>query len=101
VAYFEDIVLEATAEFPRSKAILVIGSSINQIDASGEEKVREVAKQLRDAGVELYFSGLKHQIMSVFERTGLVAALGRERFFASKEEALRTLLERYEGSGAH
>jgi hypothetical protein len=51
--------------------------------------------------VELYFSGLKHQIMSVFERTGLVAALGRERFFASKEEALRTLLERYEGSGAH
>lgn len=95
VAYFEDIVLEATADFPRARAILIIGSSINAIDASGEEKVREVAKQLQDAGVELYFSGLKHQIMSVFERTGLVDRLGRERFFPHKEEALRALLERY------
>ncbi|NCA71567.1 MAG: SulP family inorganic anion transporter [Sphingobacteriia bacterium] len=100
VAYFEDIVLEATAEFPQSKVILVIGSSINEIDASGEEKVREVIKQLSDAGVELYFSGVKHQIMAVFERTGLVDELGRDHFLASKEEALRTLLEQYESTGS-
>ncbi|MCB1737687.1 MAG: sodium-independent anion transporter, partial [Gammaproteobacteria bacterium] len=35
VAYFEDIILEAIADFPQAKAILVIGSSINEIDASG------------------------------------------------------------------
>jgi MFS superfamily sulfate permease-like transporter len=96
VAYFEDIVLEATADFPQARVILVIGSSINEIDASGEEKVREVAKQLRDAGIELYFSGLKHQIMSVLERTGVVDELGRDRFFPNKEIALSTLLERYD-----
>jgi sulfate permease, SulP family len=38
VAYFEDIVLEAIAEFPKTRAILIIGSGINEIDASGEEK---------------------------------------------------------------
>jgi MFS superfamily sulfate permease-like transporter len=96
VAYFEDIVLEALADFPDAKVILVIGSGINEIDASGEEKVREVAKQLRNAGVELVFSGLKHQVMSVFERTGLVEEFGRDRFFPNKENALRSLLERYD-----
>jgi MFS superfamily sulfate permease-like transporter len=96
VAYFEDIVLEAIADFPRAKVILVIGSGINEIDASGEEKVREVSKQLRQAGVELSFSGLKHQVMSVLERTGLVEEFGRDRFFPNKEAALQTLLGRHD-----
>jgi MFS superfamily sulfate permease-like transporter len=98
VAYFEDIVLEAIADFPRAKVILVIGSGINEIDASGEEKVREVAKQLRQAGVELSFSGLKHQVMSVLERTGLVEEFGRDRFFPNKETALQTLLGRHDST---
>jgi len=92
VAYFEDIVIEAVGEFPDCRAILVIGSGINEIDASGEERVREVVKQLRSRGVEVYFSGLKHQVMSIFERTGLVEELGRDQFFPNKEKALKTLL---------
>ncbi len=98
VAYFEDIVLEAIADFPKTRVILIIGSGINEIDASGEEKVNEVAKQLRDAGIGLYFSGLKHQVMSVFEKTGIVEALERDHFFPNKEHALKVLLERYEDS---
>ncbi len=96
VAYFEDIVLEAIADYPKAKVILVIGSSINEIDASGEEKVREVARQLNEAGVEIAFSGLKHQVISVMERTRLVDDIGRERFFPNKESALRSLLQRYD-----
>ena len=96
VAYFEDIVIEAVGDFPDAQAILVVGSGINEIDASGDERVREVAKQLRGRGVELYFSGLKHQVRSVFERTGLVEELGRDRFFPNKELALKVLLENYE-----
>jgi MFS superfamily sulfate permease-like transporter len=95
VAYFEDIILEAHSEFPRAKAILVVSSGINEIDASGEEKVREVTKRLRKVGVTLMFSGLKHQVMQVFVRSGLVEELGREAFFADKETALQTLSERY------
>ncbi|MGD8796208.1 MAG: SulP family inorganic anion transporter, partial [Thiohalophilus sp.] len=37
VAYFEDMILEALSDFPKARTILVIGSSINEIDASGEE----------------------------------------------------------------
>jgi MFS superfamily sulfate permease-like transporter len=96
VAYFEDIIIEAVGDFPDTRAILVIGSGINEIDASGEERVREVAKQLRGRDVEIYFSGLKHQVRSVFERTGLVEELGADRFFPNKDRALQALLKDYD-----
>jgi len=95
VAYFEDIILEAQAEYPDARAILVIGSGINEVDASGEERVRELALRLREAGVELVFSGLKQQVRRVFERAGLIELLGAGSFFADKERALQVLSERF------
>lgn len=92
VAYFEDIILEANADFPDAHVILVIGSGINEIDASGEEKIREIAQGLRKVNVHLAFSGLKHQVRSVLERAGLVELLGSESFYPDKETALRRLL---------
>ncbi|MDY6980179.1 MAG: SulP family inorganic anion transporter [Pseudomonadota bacterium] len=98
VAYFEDMILEALSEFPRARAILVIGSSINEIDASGEEKVREIARRLKDTDVQLMFSGLKHQVMQVMESSGLVDELGEDAFFADKQSALEALEERFDQS---
>ncbi len=95
VAYFEDIILEAHSEFPDAKVILVVGSGINEIDASGEEKVREVAKRLREVDVTLMFSSLKHQVWQLFREGGLVDELGKEAFFADKATALRILSDRY------
>jgi len=95
VAYFEDIILEAKSEYPHARAILVIGSGINEIDASGEEKVREMAERLCEDGVELMFSGLKHQVKSVLEHCGIVEHLGPNAFYKNKEAALEVLLERF------
>jgi MFS superfamily sulfate permease-like transporter len=98
VAYFEDMILEALADYPQARTILVVGSGINEVDASGEEKIREVARRLHDVGVSLTFSGLKHQVMRVFERSGLVDELGRDAFFKDKETALCKLTERFHGA---
>jgi MFS superfamily sulfate permease-like transporter len=95
VAYFEDIILEARSKYPHARAILVIGSGINEIDASGEEKVREIAERLCEDGVELIFSGLKHQVKSVLEHCGIVDSLGPDAFYKDKEAALEALLERF------
>jgi MFS superfamily sulfate permease-like transporter len=94
VAYFEDMILDAHANYPRAKTILVVGSGINEIDASGAEKIREVAGRLRDVSVTLAFSGVKHQVIQVFEKSGLVEELGRDAFFPNKEIALQQLMER-------
>lgn len=91
VAYFEDIILEAHADFPDARFILVIGSGINDIDASGEEKIREVAERLRKVGVRLVFSGLKYQVYRIFQKANLVEELGSDVFYSDKESALRAL----------
>jgi MFS superfamily sulfate permease-like transporter len=95
VAYFEDMILDAHAKFPNAKIILVIGSGINLVDASGVEKIQEVARRLRDMGVQLAFSSLKLQVLNVFEKSGLAQELGRDLFFKDKETALEQLTERY------
>lgn len=100
VAYFEDMILEAKRKFPHAEAILVIGTGINGIDASGEEKVRELAGRLRGVGARLMFSGLKHQVVQVFERCGLLDDLGRDGFFPDKQTALQALSHRYGDAAA-
>jgi SulP family sulfate permease len=97
VAYFEDIVLEALSHFPKAKTILVIASGINSIDASGEEKVREVAERLEKRGVKLMFSGLKYQVRGVLSKAGIVDLLGAGAFFPDKESAMRSLCKTYSG----
>jgi len=91
VAYFEDIILEALSDFPKAHSILVIGSGINDIDASGEEKIREVAARLRKVGVRLVFSGIKHQVCSILKKANIVDELGIDSFYSDKESALRAL----------
>ncbi len=98
VSYFEDIILEAQHRFPRARAIVVIGSGINDMDASGEEKVREVNARLNKLGVSLMFSGLKHQVLNLFKQSGLYEELGEDRFFCDKQTALRKLFSDYEAS---
>ncbi|KPV39235.1 sulfate transporter [Thiohalorhabdus denitrificans] len=95
VAYFEDMLLEALADYPDARAILVIGSGINEIDATGEETIRELAKRLQDRGVQLTFSSLKQQVRQVFERSGLTELIGPDNFFTDKESALKNLRTTY------
>lgn len=93
VAYFEDAVQTALERFPEARAILIVGNGINDIDVSGEEKVRVLAESLKEAGVALYFSSLKRQVKAVFEGPRLAAAIPAEHIFKTKERALRALAE--------
>lgn len=95
VAYFEDAVEESLARFPNAKAILIIGNGINDIDVSGEEKVRALANSLKEAGVALYFSSLKRQVKAVFDGPQLAVAIPAENIFKTKEKALQALAERW------
>jgi len=98
VAHFEDIVLESLARFPKAQAILLIGSGINEIDVSGVEKLREIAKRLEQVGTGFYVSGLKRQVMEVLERAHIHEVLPAERFFRFKEQALRELQAKYDAN---
>lgn len=97
-AYFEDVILQARADYPAAKAVLVVASGINNTDASGEEKIREVVLYLKAAGVTLAFCGLKKPVRDTFERAGLMSVVGEENVFDSCEVALQMLAARFSGA---
>ena len=88
VAYFEDAILDAVAANPEARALLVVGEGINDIDASGAEVMHHVVQHLRDAGIEVAFSGLKKQVVDVMRATGLLEFIGETRLFATADAAL-------------
>ena len=91
VPYFEDAILEQAARHPRARCILVVGDAINELDASGEEMIRHLVTRLQDNGVTMLFSGLKRQVLSVMENTGLYDRIGAQNFFRTEELALEAI----------
>ena len=88
VARFEEAVLEATALHPQATRLLVLGSGINEIDASGEDLLRQLHRRLAQNGVQMLFADLNAQVLGVLRATGLAADLGDGAFFASEAQAL-------------
>jgi len=91
VPYFEDVILEQAAQHPQARHILIVGDAINELDASGEEMIRHLVLRLRDNGVTMVFSGLKRQVLSVMEKTGLHHSIGPQNFHRNEEHALEAL----------
>jgi len=87
-SYFEDKALERVALRPNLRFMIIVGDGINEIDASGEEMITLLAERLEKVGITLLFTGLKSQVLQVFQRTGLYEQLGATRFFRTDGQAL-------------
>ncbi|MDO9225709.1 MAG: SulP family inorganic anion transporter [Pseudomonadota bacterium] len=94
IAFFEDAVLEAVADNPNAKYVLIVGDAVNQMDASGEEVVHHLVSRLREGHVEIVFSGFKKQILDVMRATGLFELVGQHNIFATEDQALTAIYER-------
>jgi SulP family sulfate permease len=94
VAHFEDAVLKAVADHKAARYLLVVGDGINHLDSSGEEMLESLVGQLREAGVEPIFSGLKKQVIDVMRDTGLYERIGQESIFATECQALEDIQRR-------
>jgi len=91
IAHFEDAILNAMADHREARFLLVAGEAINSIDSSGEEMLHNLVSQLKQAGVEVVFSGLKKQVRDVMRATGLDGFIGAENIFSTDDEALAAI----------
>ncbi len=94
VSYFEDSVLEAVANKPNARFLLVVGDAINQLDASGEGVLHQVVERMQEIGLQVVFSGLKKQVLDVMRSTGLFQTIGQDNIFATEDQALASVRER-------
>jgi len=88
---FEDVLLEARAQNPQAHAVLIDGSGINDVDVTGEERLRDVIETFRDNGVELYFTSLKAQVYETLRRGKLFDLLDEDHFIRTKRHALELM----------
>jgi SulP family sulfate permease len=94
VAYFEEAILQVARDHPHLEYILIVGSGITDIDASGVETLSVVVERLRANGITPVFSGLKLQITRVMQETGLQDRIGSENLFRTDDGALAHLRQR-------
>jgi SulP family sulfate permease len=91
VAYFEEAILKLERQNPALECILVVGSGINGLDASGVEMLSNLVERLRTSGIRLAFSGMKRQVMTVMENTDLLQKIGSQNLFPTDQLALDAL----------
>ena len=87
--YFEDKVLERASEMRDLEFLIVDGEGINQVDATGEEKLVSVVQRLKEAGIETLFIRTKMQVLDALERTGSYEEIGADRFYPAPDQALK------------
>jgi anti-anti-sigma factor len=93
-SYLEDKVLERVSSLPDLRHVLLVAHGINEIDASGEELLGKLVVQLRKAGHDVSFSGLKDEVLDVLQRTGLYDTIGKDHMHPTQVAALQAIHKR-------
>jgi SulP family sulfate permease len=70
------------------RAIVINAASINQLDSSADAALHEIAGELKQRGVELFFAEVRGPVLDVMRRSGFVDLLGEDHFFLTARRAV-------------
>jgi len=88
---FCDLLRASLADRPEIRHVVLIGSSVNFIDASAVEALDSLVQELRDAGVAFHLADFKGRVMDRLDRVGFASRMGEGRIFLSAHEAILAL----------
>ncbi|MFH0998210.1 MAG: SulP family inorganic anion transporter [Pseudomonadota bacterium] len=77
---------------PEQYHILIIGSGINFMDATGCHMLFHENRSLRLAGREISLCSLKREVLEMLKRGGCFANMGPEHVFSTKDEAIQAIV---------
>ena len=89
--FLEDTVLGLVADQPEVDHFVLIGTAVNFIDASALETLESLARQLKDAGVQLHLAAIKGPVMDRLRDIGFVAHLGEQFFHLTTHDAMKAI----------
>jgi len=87
----ETHILNAVADDPQIRHVLLIASAVNQIDASALDSLERLTDELRAAGVTLHLAEVKGPVMDRLQRTDFLERLEPGRVFLSTHDAFVAL----------
>lgn len=94
---FKDFILERSRTNGRSiRAVVVDGSSINDLDATAVQALESVLEALEEEDITLYLTGLIGPVRETMVRSGLRAQVGAEQFFRTPHRAVAHVLAEWD-----
>ena len=93
--YLEKKLLNAVADKPKLKVLLLDLEAVDQIDATGEEMLTLMSERLEEAGIDFAIIRAKFKVIDVLKRSGLYQRIGEEDFFTTRQSALDDIVEKY------
>jgi len=78
------------------KNVLILGHGINFIDVSGANGLVTQAEKFREAGGNLYITGMKLNVRNIMKKGNYNIAFGEENIFINKESAIEEIYKRLE-----
>jgi SulP family sulfate permease len=98
IEHIHDEIEAARAARPATRHLLLIGSGVTLIDNAGGEMLANLARSLQAAGVELYLCRLRPEVLALLERGGYLDAIGRDRVFVTKDQALAAIYRKLDAA---
>ncbi|MEZ4590390.1 MAG: solute carrier family 26 protein [Chloroflexota bacterium] len=89
--FLEDTVLGLVADQPEVDHFVLIGTAVNFIDASALETLESLARQLKDAGVQLHLAAIKGPVLDRLRDIGFVDHLGEQFFHLTTHDAMKAI----------
>jgi SulP family sulfate permease len=96
VEHIRDELEDVRGDRPGIRHLLLVGSGINFIDASGADMLVNEARAMREGGITLHLCNLKPAVREVLERGGHLDAFGADNVHAAKQDAIRAIYARLE-----
>ncbi|MDH4021426.1 MAG: SulP family inorganic anion transporter, partial [Xanthomonadales bacterium] len=69
VAFFEEQLQKILASTPQLKVLIIDAVSIPEVDASGDQMLRDYYRRLTESGIRMLFSRVRKPILAMFERS--------------------------------
>ncbi len=76
---------------PPVRAVVIDGTSINQLDSSADSALREIHEEYRQRGVALYIAGAKGPVADVMHLSGLYDRMGAGHFVFEVADAVEAI----------
>ena len=93
--YLERRILNAVADKPELKVLVLDLEAIEQIDATGEEMLSHMSERLEEAGIEFCITRPKFKVEDALKRSGLYDVIGKEHFFVKRVRAINAIKQKY------
>jgi len=88
IEHIEHSIKKIREENHKPNKILLIFSSVSNIDLAGLDMINKLIKDIRNKGGDIYFSNISSYILEEMDKVGVITNIGADHIFNSKPEAI-------------